>query len=214
MCAVGLLRHKGSDDVTNDELLERYQAAKYILEISYGQLERYDEKTNQLLALIGIDFTVLGIFASFLFANATSVSMMIRVFFIILVPAALVFIIIALYAVKKTLSPHLKPVDRKQKEKNGLIFFMDIDTAFSKEEYVDTLIGNRHLKDSKRYQSTDADSFIKCMIEDCAYDIYEQAAILRLKSSNLKKSYRWVFVSTFITFVTVVLLCALTFLGF
>lgn len=91
---------------------------------------------------------------------------------------------------------------------------MDIDTAFSKEEYVDTLIGNRHLKDSKRYQSTDADSFIKCMIEDCAYDIYEQAAILRLKSSNLKKSYRWVFVSTFITFVTVVLLCALTFLGF
>lgn len=117
MCAVGLLRHKGSDDVTNDELLERYQAAKYILEISYGQLERYDEKTNQLLALIGIDFTVLGIFASFLFANATSVSMMIRVFFIILVPAALVFIIIALYAVKKTLSPHLKPVDRKPKEK-------------------------------------------------------------------------------------------------
>lgn len=200
--------------MNNQELIERYNAAKYILEISYSQLERYDEKTNQLLALIGIDFTVLGIFASFLFANATSASIIIRVLFLFLVPIALVLIIFSLNAVKQTLSPHLKPVDRKPKEKNGLIFFMDVDTAFSKEEYVDTLIGNTNLKSSKRYNSTDSDSFYKCMIEDCAYDIYEQAEILRVKSSNLKKSYRWVFVSTIITFATVVLLCALTFLGF
>lgn len=200
--------------MNKEDLIERYNTAKYILEISYGQLERYDGKTNQLMALIGIDFTVLGIFATILFANMSAVSTMVKILFLILVPIDLILVVLSLYVVKQTLSPHLKPVDKKPKAKNGLLFFVDVDTAFTKEEYVDTLIGRKPLKDSTRYDADDPDAFYKCIIEDCAYDIYEQAEILQVKSKYIKKSYRWVFYATILIFLTVILLSVLTFVSF
>ena len=194
----------------DEELIDRYKTAKYILDISYKQLERYDGKTNQLLSLIGIDFTVLGIFTAFLFANIEKVTPLVKIVFLLLVPIDLILVIISLYVVKSTLSPHLKPVDHSEKAKNGLIFFEDINTAFSKEEYVDTLIGSKKLKDSKRYDDADPDAFYKCVIEDCAYDIYEQAQILKVKSTNIKKSYTFVFCATILTFFIVVLISVLS----
>ena len=92
-----------------EQLIERYNTVKYILDISYKQLERYDGKTNQLLSLIGIDFTVLGIFITILFPSISNISLPIKIIFLTLVPLDFVLIIVSLYVVKRTLSPHLKP---------------------------------------------------------------------------------------------------------
>ena len=136
----------------------------------------------------------------------------VKIVFLLLIPIDLGLVIISLYVVKNTLSPHLKPVDHSQKSKNGLIFFDDINTAFSKEDYVDTFIGNKNLKTSKRYDKTDSFAFYKCVIEDCAYDVYEQAQILKVKSTNIKKSYTFVFCATILTFFIVVLISILSLL--
>ena len=188
-----------------NEIIERYNTAKYILEISYGQLERYDAKTNQLLTLIGIDFTILGIFVSVFYGNVQFISPFFRIGFMVMIPIDLLLIILSLYVVKKTLSPHLKPVDHKPKMKHGLIFFADIEGSFSKEEYVKILLGNQQLVSSSNFEKNDPYAFYKCIIEDCAYDIYEQAEILRVKSNYIKKSYSYVFWATIITFIVVVL---------
>lgn len=197
----------------NNELIERYNLAKYILGISYNQLERYDGKTNQLLSFIWIDFTVLGAFATIVFTNKDVLTHLSKLAFLILIPIDLGLIIISLYVIKQTLSPHLKPMNKKPKVKNGLLFFVDIDTAFTKEEYVDILIGKRALTRSSRYDLDSPDAFYKCVIEDCAYDIYEQAEILQAKSRLIKKSYAWVFAATIILFLSIILLLVFSFVG-
>ena len=162
--------------------------------------------------MIGIDFTVLGIFITILFPSISNISLPIKIIFLTLVPLDFVLIIVSLYVVKRTLSPHLKPMDHHPKAKNGLIFFADIYSAFSKEEYVDTLLGKQPLKPSSRYAKDDPDAFYKCLIEDCAYDIYEQAEILKVKSSSIKTSYNCVFFATILTFFIVVLISILSLL--
>ncbi len=195
----------------NSELAVRYETARYILDRSYSQLERYDAKTNQLLSLIGLDFTVLGIFTSFIYDS--NLSLIIKTTFILAVLLDWVLIIMSLFSLKKTLSPHLKPVDNKPKKKHGMIFFKDITDGFKQEEYVDILLGERDVNDSPHYVAAESDSFIKCMIEDCARDICEQSAILQLKSACIKEAYNIVVWATSLTLTTIVLTSVLLLLG-
>lgn len=193
------------------ELLERYETVKYILEISYSQLQRYDEKTNQLLTLIGLDFTVLGFFSTLFLQGATNLPFVAKILYLVFVLVDMTMIIISLFVVKSTLSPHLKPVDKRPKSKRGLLFFSDIEIAFTEDEYVDIMSGKKPLKPSNRYDSNDENAFLKCMIEDCSYDIYEQAKILNMKSKFIKRAYRIVIFVTTLTIVTVVTFSAWAF---
>ncbi len=189
--------------VEKEELLLRYETVKYILSVSYSQLERYDAKTNQLLTILSLDFTVFGIFTSLLFDIDKSFFLLLL--FTLLSIVNTVLIIISFLALKRTLSPHLSPVDKKIKNKKGMFFFKDIINEFSQEEYVSILLGNTDTKESTLFNKDDDDRLIKGLIEDCANDIYEQSKILDLKSKYIKEAYNLVFYTTAFTLTTVVI---------
>jgi len=77
-----MVRYKGKIMPTaakKTNFQNRLDTAKYILDLSYRLISHYDSKTNQLLVLIGFDFTVMSIALTFLFGSFSSVSGVIKI---------------------------------------------------------------------------------------------------------------------------------------
>ncbi len=186
---------KSTKSLPDNELIERYNTAKYILNISYSQLSRYDGKTFQILTLIGFDFTVIGLFSSWLFDKSMKLGS--KIFFLTCIAASLALIIATLICVRQTLQPH---VTNPVKKKLGLLFFMDIEKGYDEEKYVNTLIGNADVPNSQHYSASDPMRYFKCIIEDCARDIYAQSKIIKLKAKYVKRAYLFAIATTILTF--------------
>ncbi|MDE7192071.1 MAG: hypothetical protein K2O35_06365 [Clostridia bacterium] len=195
-------------DLTEKELIERCNTARYILNTSYAQLNRYDGKTSQILTLIGFDFTIMGVFSSWLFG--IDLALWSKIFFISCIFADLMLIIITLCIVRGVLQPHVKNASKK---KLGLLFFMDIEKGFNEDQYVDILMGNIGVPNSQHYDSSDPMNYYKCIIEDCARDIYAQSKILKLKAKYVKKAYVVAIITTIFTFSTIFIMSLMQFVG-
>ena len=58
---------------------------------------------------------------------------------------------------------------------------MDIRDKLDEAEYVNILLGNNFPGESKCFDKSDPDVFLKTIIEDCGRDIFAHADILKIK---------------------------------
>jgi hypothetical protein len=200
-----------NSNISETEIIERCNIAKYILTSSYSQLTRYDGKTSQILTLIGFNFTAVSIFSSWFLRF--ELSLLMKIIFIPSVIIDLILIIISLLFIKNVLSPRIEPLGNQVKKKRGLLFFMDIKNSFTEEDYVNILVGNNNIPLSDKYTSEEKMKFNKCIIEDCARDIYAQAKILELKAKYVKRSYSIILAITILTFSIIIIMAILHYIG-
>ena len=81
---------------------------------------------------------------------------------------------------------------------------MDIKNYLGEEEYVEILLGDKKPTDSKYYDAAiDSDAFAKCIIEDCARDIFAHAEILEVKTKFVKEAFTLTFITTIVSIFVV-----------
>lgn len=198
---------------SNENIRTRLETAKYILDLSYKLISHYDSKTNQLLMLIGFDFAILTVILTFVFEKVAGLNLYLKVAIIFLNVIDFSLICVSLELIRRALIPHVNPVVKKEKPKNGLIYFMDIKNYLGEDEYVNILVGEQKVTSSKAYDDDDTYSFEKCIIEDAGRDIYAHAEILQLKTKYVKYAFNISVITSILCVITVLFILILFVLG-
>lgn len=183
---------------------QRVDMAEYTLNLSYDLITHYDNKTNQQLTIAGFDFAIISMLLTAMFASS-SCGRLTEIVIICMSFISYLILSVALWQIRGALMPHVIHHNAGVKKKSGLFYFKDIKKTFEEEEYVQTLMGTTGEKPvaSDYYTDEDADSFAKCLIEDCARDIYAHAVILEEKTRHVHAVFNWVYVTTIACIITV-----------
>lgn len=184
----------------------RLDVSQSILDLSYRLISHYDAKTNQLLTLIGFDFLIIGVVFTAFLTNFSTLSEIIKITVIIFVFSNLISVVVSILMIRLALIPHVHTVVKKAKPKFGLFYFKDVVNNLSEEEYVKILLGKSYPTKSHYYNNNNENnSFEKCIIEDCARDIFAHSEILSIKTKYVKYAFN---AATFsIIFLVFTLLC-------
>lgn len=177
-----------------------------ILDLSYRLISHYDNKTNHLLTIIGIDFAVIGFILNGFFSNFDKLTPNMKWSVIIFCIVNFSLIIVSLIFVRLALIPHVHTVVKHVKPKYGLSYFKDIVSNLSEEEYVKILLGENPPTKSEYYDSKDNESFSKCLIEDNARDIFAHAEILNIKTKYVHYAFNSVIGTTIFLLISMIVL--------
>lgn len=202
--------HMSIDDT---DIRNRMDTAKWILDLSYRLISHYDSKTNQLITLIGFDFTIISAMLAILFNDISSASITLRLLTLLMAASVYILICISLWKLKGALVPHVRHIGGN-KVKPGLIYFMDIKRCLYENEYVKILLGRNCPTFSEYYDFfDDPKAFEKCIIEDCARDIFAHAKILEVKTKFVKEAFDFIFATTIVAVISVSFFAALKIFG-
>lgn len=173
-----------------NEIGVRLDVSQRILDLSYKLISHYDAKTNQLLTLIGFDFLIIGVVFTAFLTNFPTLKEIIKITVLIFVFSNLISVVVSILMIRLALIPHVHTVVQKTKPKFGLFYFKDVLSNLSEEEYVKVLLGKSFPTKSEHYENdSDNNSFEKCIIEDCARDIFAHSEILSVKTKYVKYAF-------------------------
>lgn len=92
--------------------------------------------------------------------------------------------------IRLALIPHVHTVVKTKKPKYGLFYFKDVVSNLDEENYVKVLLGKSRPTESEYYDNkNETYSFEKCIIEDCARDIFAHSEILSIKTKYVKYAF-------------------------
>ena len=193
---------------------QRADIAQYTLNLSYDLITHYDNKTNQQLTMAGFDFAIISMLLTAMFASSCCG----RVTMIVIICMSIIsysILSIAIWQIRGALMPHVIHHNAGIKKKPGMFYFKDINREFNEEEYVQTMMGSLGEKPvlSDYYADDDDDSFLLCIIEDCARDVYAHAIILEEKTRHVHSAFNWVFATTIACIITVAISSILWIMG-
>lgn len=194
---------------SREDIVSRVENSKYILDVSYRLITHYDSKCSHLMVLIGFDFAILSTLLVFLFDKMHMLNSGLKAFIVASCTFDFLLIIVSLWLLKNALIPHVYTVVKHEKPKKGLIYFMDIKNNLGEDEYVEILLGEKYPVQSYHYKNSDEFYFEKCIIEDCARDIYAHAEILQLKTKYVKWSFNVVTFTSIACVLTILLISAM-----
>lgn len=187
------------------ELHQRLRAADRLHELSYRVVSHYDSKIGPLLTLIGINFAVVGFILAGFFRDMDKLNGWIRLSVILFCAVNFSLVARSLLLIRKALSPHVDKV-AGPKPKLGLTYFKDVLNAETEEGFVKMFLGQQPPPASPYYETGDANSLIKCLIEDDCRDIYAHAEILNVKTKAVSLAFRSVCCTMVVLFASIILL--------
>ncbi|KXK02988.1 MAG: hypothetical protein UZ04_CHB001001660 [Chlorobi bacterium OLB4] len=197
---------KNNELQDNKEIETRLNVSQSILDLSYRLISHYDAKTNQLLTLIGFDFLIISVVFTAFLTNFSTLSQINKITVIVFVFSNLFSVVVSILMIRLALIPHVHTVVKTKKPKYGLFYFKDVVSNLDEENYVKVLLGKSRPTESEYYDNkNETYSFEKCIIEDCARDIFAHSEILSIKTKYVKYAFNAATIS--IIFLVFSLLC-------